>query len=575
MAAPKMIDGARVLVEALRKQGVEYMFGVVGVPVFEVALAAQQAGIKFIGMRNEQAASYAAGAMGYLTRRPGVCVVVSGPGVIHALAGLANAQVNGWPMLLVGGACDQDVEGLGAFQECLQVEACRSYTKYACRPSSIQLIPMHIEKAVRASLYGRPGAAYLDLPGNMILGEVASEALTDPPCCPDPPRVLAEPPTVAQALNLLREAKRPLVIVGKGASYARAEKSVREFLESTGLPYLPTPMGKGLLPDDHPQCISPARSKALQEADVILLLGARLNWMLHFGRPPRFSAGVKIIQVELLQEELHSSIPSAVALCGDVGAVAEQISRLATENAKDPWRYPSDTPWWQALRDKVDANAKAVQVLCSSTEVPMNFHVAYKQIAELMPKDAVIVNEGANTMDIGRTMLPNYLPRHRLDAGTYGTMGVGMGFALAAALWCKGQSPTKRVVCIQGDSAFGFSAMEMETAARYKLPVIVIIMNNAGIYNGFEEDTWQTFYQSGEDLGLVLPPNSLQPSCRYDRIVSMFGGKGFHVETVAELRKAFTEALATLDQPTVIDVRISGMAQRKPQDFDWLTKSKM
>ncbi|CAN7996723.1 unnamed protein product [Ixodes pacificus] len=300
MAAPKMIDGARVLVEALRKQGVEYMFGVVGVPVFEVALAAQQAGIKFIGMRNEQAASYAAGAMGYLTRRPGVCVVVSGPGVIHALAGLANAQVNGWqpkPMLLVGGACDQDVEGLGAFQECLQVEACRSYTKYACRPSSIQLIPMHIEKAVRASLYGRPGATYLDLPGNMILGEVASEALTDPPCCPDPPRVLAEPPTVAQALNLLREAKRPLVIVGKGASYARAEKSVREFLESTGLPYLPTPMGKGLLPDDHPQCISPARSNALsQEADVILLLGARLNWMLHFGRPPRFSAGVKIIQ---------------------------------------------------------------------------------------------------------------------------------------------------------------------------------------------------------------------------------------------------------------------------------------
>ncbi|CAN7939625.1 unnamed protein product, partial [Ixodes hexagonus] len=574
--APKMIDGARVLVEALRKQGVEYIFGVVGVPVFEVALAAQQVGIKFIGMRNEQAACYAAGAMGYLTRRPGVCLVVSGPGVIHALAGLANAQVNGWqmqhlscrPLLLVGGSCDQDVEGLGAFQEFLQVEACRNYTKYACRPSSIQLIPMHVEKAIRASIYGRPGATYVDLPGNMIIEEVPSEELMDPPCCPEPPRVLAEPPTVAKALTLLREAKKPLVVVGKGAAYARAEKSVREFVESTGLPYLPTPMGKGLLPDDHPQCISPARSKALQEADVIVLLGARLNWMLHFGRPPRFSAGV-----ELLQEELHSSVPSAVALCGDVGAVAEQVcpsTDLATENAKDPWRYPSDTPWWQALRAKVEANAKTVQALCTSTEIPMNFHVAYTQIAELMPKDAVIVNEGANTMDIGRTMLPNYLPRHRqgrssLDAGTFGTMGVGMGFALAAALWCKGQSPTKRVVCIQGDSAFGFSAMEMETAARYRLPIIVIIMNNAGIYNGFEEETWQTLYQPDQDAGLTLPPNSLQPSCRYDRIVSMFGGKGFHVETATELREAFTEALATLDQPTIIDVRIDGMAQRKPQ----------
>lgn len=573
--ASKAVDGARVLAEALRKQGVEFIFGVVGIPVFEVALAAQQAGIKFIGMRNEQAACYAAGAMGYLTRRPGVCLVVSGPGLVHALGGLANAQVNGWPLLLVGGSCEQSVEGLGAFQELQQVEASRNYTKYACRPSSVQLIPVHVEKAVRASLYGRPGATYLDLPGDMILQEVAEDTVTEVPRCLDPPRTLADLPNVSQALSLLKEAKKPLVVVGKGASYGRAETSVREFLESTGLPYLPTPMGKGLLPDDHPQCISPARSKALQDADVILLLGARLNWMLHFGRPPRFNPNVKIIQVELLHEELHSSVPSAVALCGDVGAVAEQISRLASENSKAPWRYPSDTPWWNSLREKVAANARTVEALCSSTDIPMNFHVAYKQIAELMPKDAIIVNEGANTMDIGRTMLPNYLPRHRLDAGTFGTMGIGLGFATAAALWCQTQSPTKRVVCIEGDSAFGFSAMEMETIARYKLPVIVIVMNNSGIYNGFDKETWEAFHHSGEHLALTLPPNSLQPGCRYDQIVAMFGGKGFNVETVQELRDAFTESLATLDQPCVINVRIDGMAQRKPQDFDWLTKSKM
>lgn len=573
--AAKTIDGARVVVEALRKQGVEHIFGVVGVPVFEVALAAQQAGIKFVGMHNEQAACYAAGAMGYLTRRPGVCLVVSGPGLIHALGGLANAQVNAWPLVLVGGSCDQNVEGLGAFQEFPQVDACRNYTKYTCRPSAVQLIPMHIEKAVRASLYGRPGATYVDLPGNMIMAEVPADTVSEAPCCPDPPRTLADPPNVAQALTLLREAKKPLVIVGKGAAYARAEQSVREFLESTGLPYLPTPMGKGLLPDNHPQCIAPARSKALQEADVILLLGARLNWMLHFGRPPRFSPGVKIIQVEILQEELHSSIPAAVALSGDVGAVAEQISRLAAEHAKNPWRYPADSPWWQALRNKVAANEKVVQELSSSSSLPMNFHTAYKQIAELIPKDAVIVNEGANTMDIGRTMLPNYLPRHRLDAGTFGTMGVGVGFAVAAALWCQTQSPSKRVVCIEGDSAFGFSAMEMETASRYKLPIIVIVMNNSGIYNGFDGETWDSFLQSGVHPCISLPANSLQPGVRYDQMAAMFGAKGFNVATPEELRKAFTEALATTDRPTIINVLIDGMAQRKPQDFEWLTKAKM
>ncbi|XP_064463424.1 2-hydroxyacyl-CoA lyase 1-like isoform X2 [Ornithodoros turicata] len=570
--ASKAIDGAKVLVEALRKQGVQFIFGVVGVPVFEVALAAQQAGIKFIGMRNEQAACYAAGAMGYLTKRPGVCLVVSGPGLIHALGGLANAQLNGWPLLLVGGSCDQGVEGLGAFQEFPQVQACRNYTKYACRPSSIGLIPMHVEKAVRTSLYGRPGATYLDLPGDMITGKVPAESVRDAPLCPDPPKVFADQRLVTEAVQLLKTAQKPLVIVGKGAAYGRAERSVRTFLEHTGLPFLPTPMGKGLLPDDHPQCIAPARSKALQDADVILLLGARLNWMLHFGQPPRFNPNVNIIQVELLQEELHSSVQSKVALAGDVDAVAQQ---LTMEHEKSPWRYPEDTPWWKMLKQKMSANAKAVQELSASNAIPMNYHVAYKQIVDLTPKDCIIVNEGANTMDIGRTMLPNYLPRHRLDAGTFGTMGVGVGFAIAAALWCQEHAPGKRVLCIQGDSAFGFSAMEMETVARYKLPIIVIVFNNDGIYNGFGKETWQSLLECGEHLGLVLPPNALQPGCRYDRMAGMYGGRGFNAETPAELREAVMEGLKSTDGPTIINVVIDGMAQRKPQDFEWLTKSKI
>ncbi|KAH7962555.1 hypothetical protein HPB52_016893 [Rhipicephalus sanguineus] len=247
-------------------KGIEHIFGVVGVPVFEVALAAQQAGIKFVGMHNEQAwpgvwAKPPSTKTDWELNLPGVCLVVSGPGLVHALGGLANAQINAWPLLLVGGSCEQNFEGLGAFQEFPQVDACRMYTKYTCRPGSVQLIPMHIEKAVRTSLYGRPGATYIDLPGNMIMAEVPEESVPEVAKCPDPPRTLADPPNVVQALSLLKNAKKPLIIVGKGAAYARAEKSVRELVECTGLPYLPTPMGKGVLPDNHPQCISPARSK--------------------------------------------------------------------------------------------------------------------------------------------------------------------------------------------------------------------------------------------------------------------------------------------------------------------------
>lgn len=564
-----MIDGARILVESLRRQGVEYMFGVVGVPVFEVAMAAQQVGIKYIGMRNEQAAAYAAGAIGYLTKRPGVCVTVSGPGVLHAIGGLANAQLNSWPMILVGGASERQLNGTGAFQEYLQVDSCRMHTKYAAQPTSVEQIPFVVEKATREALYGRPGAAYIDMPADLITGEADEEKLYASQLVPEAPISLACPKQVSRAMDLLKGAQKPLIIVGKGCAYARAEKVVRELVEKSGIPYLPTPMGKGLLPDDHPQCIAPARTKALQEADVILLLGARTNWMLHFAKPPRFNANAKLIQVDIKPEEFHNSVPTEVSLLGDLNAVCSQLRDSCT------FKHDANSPWFTALRTKIDANAKVVNDLMSSTAIPMNYHSAYKVINDLLPKDVIIVNEGANTMDIGRTMLPNRLPRHRLDAGTFGTMGVGVGFGIAAALFAQNMSPSKRVACVMGDSAFGFSALDYETAARYRLPIIFIIINNNGIYNGFDEKTWKMFFESGQHEALVLPPNSLTPNARYDQISSMFGGKGFDVNTHDELRKAVQDALAFTEGPSIINVHIDGMAQRKPQDFEWLSKAKM
>ncbi|KAJ2482847.1 hypothetical protein EV174_003112, partial [Coemansia sp. RSA 2320] len=295
----QLITGAQVLAKALRQQGVDVVFGIVGIPVVEVADAMQAEGIRFIAFRNEQSCSYAASAWGFLAQRPGVCLAVSGPGVVHALAGIVNSQVNAWPMVLIGGSCEASLEGAGAFQECRQVEMCRPHAKFAARPPSIAHIPSVVERAFTHALAGRPGAAYIDLPADLIQKAVDAAPLLAlrPVSTAQPPVGQADPAAVARAAALLAAAKRPLLIVGKGSAYARAEAEIRLLVDKYQAPFLPTPMGKGVLPDSHPRNAASARSAALAGADVIVLLGARVNWLLHFGR--RFSSDTKLIQIDV------------------------------------------------------------------------------------------------------------------------------------------------------------------------------------------------------------------------------------------------------------------------------------
>ncbi|XP_042882055.1 2-hydroxyacyl-CoA lyase 1-like [Penaeus japonicus] len=562
-------DGAHILVNALVDQGVEYMFGIVGIPVVEVAVAAQQAGIKYIGMRNEQAACYAAQAIGYLTGRPGVCLVVSGPGLLHAIGGMANAQSNAWPVLVVGGSSDQDQEGCGAFQECPQVEACRLYCKYSARPPRLDTIPYHVAKAIKCTTYGRPGAAYLDFPGNLLNEKISESSVQPFPRTQNPPVSLACPENVSEAVALLVGAKRPLVVVGKGAAYARAEDQVRALVEKTGLPFLPTPMGKGVVADDHPQCVAAARSRALLEADVILLLGARLNWMLHFGRSPRFAPGVKFIHVDLCPEEFHNSVTASVTLLGDLKPICVQLIKEISGLL-----ISRDSPWWARLEEKAQANMQINRAMAEDVSVPLNYYAVFSHLQQLLPSDCIIVSEGANTMDIGRTYLLNRLARHRLDAGTFGTMGVGLGFAIAAALYARDHAPGQRVVCIEGDSAFGFSGMELETIYRYNLPIVVIIVNNNGIYGGLDKELFQDI-REGADVTIATPPTSLLPSARYERMASIFNESGHLCTTIPELDAAVKLSLSQTQKPSLINVLINPMAQRKAQDFDWLTRSKI
>ncbi|XP_057593935.1 2-hydroxyacyl-CoA lyase 1 [Hippopotamus amphibius kiboko] len=566
-----LASGAQVIARALRAQDVSYMFGIVGIPVIEIALAAQEVGIRYVGMRNEQAACYAASAVGYLTGRPGVCLVVSGPGLIHALGGMANANMNCWPLIVIGGSSERSQETMGAFQEFPQVEACRLYTKFSARPSSIEAIPSIIEKAVRSSIYGRPGACYVDIPADFVNLQVNVNSIKFVELCMPPPVSMAESSAVCMAASVIRSSTQPLLIIGKGAAYARAEKSLRKLVEQCGLPFLPTPMGKGVVPDNHPHCVAAARSRALQFADVIVLFGARLNWILHFGLPPRYQPDVKFIQVDICAEELGNNVRPAVTLLGDINAVTKQ---LLEQFDKTPWQYPPESKWWKILREKMKSNEALSKELASQKSLPMNYYTVFYHVQEQLPRDCFVVSEGANTMDIGRTVLQNYLPRHRLDAGTFGTMGVGLGFAIAAAVVAKDRNPGQRVICVEGDSAFGFSGMEVETICRYNLPIILLVVNNNGIYQGFDTDMWKEMLKFG-DATTVIPPVCLLPQSHYEHVMIAFGGKGYFVQTPEELQKSLMQSLADTTKPALINILIEPQATRKTQDFHWLTRSNM
>ncbi len=547
------VDGATLMARSLKQQGVDFMFGIIGFPVPAIAAAAQKVGITYIGMRNEQSASYAAHAAGYMTGRPQACLTVSGPGVIHAFAGLANAQQNCWPMILIGGASPVYQNGMGAFQEERQVELASPYCKYAHAIEATGRIPYYVEQAVRHSIFGRPGAVYLDFPDDIIRGEVDEADVEEVATVPEPPRPGADPDAVEEALSALESAERPLVIVGKGMAWARAEDEVREFIERTQLPFLASPMGKGVMPDDDPLSVGAARSLALKEADVVFLMGARLNWIMHFGLPPRFNKDVRVVQLDIAAEEIGTNVATEVALVGDGKAVTKQLNR-ALDNRQ--WFYPADTDWRSALKEKADGNAATVKPMVDDDSAPAGYYRAFRDIQEWLPRDAIIIGEGANTMDIGRTQMLNYNPRSRLDAGTYGTMGIGLGFAVAAAV----TNPGKAIVSVQGDSAFGFSGMEIETMARYNLPVKMIVLNNGGIGGGI----------GPLEKGQTVPPGILTYGAHYEKFVEALGGKGWYIEDPKDLRAALDEAMA-FDGPTLINVPLSLTSARKPQEHGWLT----
>ena len=557
VASTEPTDGFNLLIDALKLNGINTIYGLPGIPITDLTRKAQGAGIRVISFRHEQNAGNAAAIAGYMTQKPGICLTVSAPGFLNGLTALANATVNCFPMILISGSSEREIVDLqqGDYEEMDQLAIAKPLCKAAYRVLHAEDIGIGLARAIRAAVSGRPGGVYLDLPAKLFgqsvdaaRGKASLIEVVDPA-----PRQIPAPDAVKRALDLLKNAKRPLIVLGKGAAYAQADAQVRALVENSGIPYLPMSMAKGLLPDTHEQSASAARSYVLAEADVVLLIGARLNWLLSHGKGKTWGGkdhkdwgGQKFIQIDISPIEADSNVRIDAPLVGDIGSCVQALlDGLGATPAKPPAQQ--FTEWLGAIADKRVKNLAKMAETLTKDPVPMNFHSALNVVRDLVKAnpDAMFVNEGANALDFTRSIVDMYQPRKRVDVGTWGVMGIGMGFAVAAAV-----ESGQQVFAIEGDSAFGFSGMEVETICRYNLPVCIVILNNNGVYKGTDVNL------SG---GTDVAPTVFVKGARYDMLMQAFGGVGVNAATPAELRAAMEEAVRS-KRPTLINAVIDETA---------------
>lgn len=543
MANESMKTGADLLIDALQKNGLNNIYGVVGIPVTDFARLAQLRGIKFFGFRREDAAVDAAAAAGYLTQKPGVALTVSAPGFLNGLTALAQATKNCFPLIMISGSSERHIIDLdqGDYEGLDQYNVAKPFCKAAYRVDRAQDMGLAVARAVRTALSGRPGGVYLDLPANTIGQQIEvtddSDAgiyeVVDPA-----PKQAPSDEAINRAVEVIKGAKKPLIILGKGAAYAQSEKLVQKLVADTDIPFLPMSMAKGLISDEDKHSAAAARSLSLSGADVVILIGARLNWMLSHGAAPTFNPNAKFVQLEIEATEFDSNQKIDAPLQGDLNSI---LAKLVPALEKAGYQTPQ--AWLDEISAKTAENAAkfAKRVEAGETNAKFGYYGTLEPIKEYFLKnpDTYLVSEGANTLDIGRNMIDMKLPRHRLDTGTWGVMGVGLGYAIATAI-----ETGKPVVALEGDSAFGFDGMEMETICRYHLPITVVVVNNGGIYNGTDREVAD---QPG--------PTMLDATARYEYMAKAFGGDSYFVSSYQEMKAAFEQAVAS-KRPNIINVQI-------------------
>ncbi len=539
-----LTDGFHLVISALKINGIETIYNVPGIPITDLGRLMQSSGMRVLSFRHEQNAGYAAATAGYLTKKPGICMTVSAPGFLNGLTALAHATTNCFPMILISGSSEREIVDLqqGDYEEMDQLAIAKPLCKAAYRVLNVEDIGIGVARAIRAAVSGRPGGVYLDLPAKLLgqvmdanAGERSLVTVIDAA-----PSQLPGPEAIRRALDLLKGAKKPLIILGKGAAYAQADSIVRQLIEKTGIPYLPMSMAKGLLPDTHPQSASAARSLVLKESDVVMLIGARLNWLLSHGKGKAWGGDPKkIVHIDIEPKEMDSNIEVSAPVVGDIASCVEAL--LDGINGTK-WATPP-TSWTDMVKEKVKTNVARMAPRLQNNNVPMDYHGALGALRNVIKErpEVVLVNEGANTLDFARSIIDMYQPRKRLDVGTWGVMGIGMGSAIAAAV-----ETGMPVLAIEGDSAFGFSGIEIETICRYQLPICVVVFNNGGIYRGSEVNP-----TGGSDAATTV----FVKEARYDKMMEAFGGNGLKANSPDELRMAVEEALRS-GRPTLVNAII-------------------
>src|SRR5437870_5025042 len=433
----ELTDGFHLVIDALKLNGIDTIYNVPGIPITDLGRMAQAAGIRVLSFRHEQSAGYAASIAGFLTRKPGVCLTVSAPGFLNGLTALAHATTNCFPMILISGSSEREIVDLqqGDYEEMDQLAVAKPLCKAAFRVLHAQDIGIGLARAIRAAVSGRPGGVYLDLPAKLFsqvvnadLGKKSLVRVIDAA-----PAQIPAPAAILRALDVLKSAKKPLIILGKGAAYAQADDAIRALVEKSGIPFLPMSMAKGLLPDTHPQCAGAARSTVLKDSDVVMLIGARLNWLLSHGKGKTWGepGSKKFIQIDIEPKEMDSNVEIAAPLVGDIGSCVSAL----LEGMDSKWPAPP-ADWVGAVKAKKDENIAKMAPRLMTNNSPMDYHGALGALRTIdkEPPDAILVNEGANTLDLARGVIDMYKPRKRLDVGTWGVMGIGMGFAVAAAV---------------------------------------------------------------------------------------------------------------------------------------------
>jgi thiamine pyrophosphate-dependent acetolactate synthase large subunit-like protein len=539
------LTGSDLLARALTGQGTDTLFFIMGGPMVETESALIKLGVRAIDTRHEQAAALMAHAYSRLTRRPGVCMGCSGPGTTNLVTGVANAFVDAAPLVAIGGSSPRVFLGMDAFQEIDQVGVMRPITKWADRVLDARRIPELVATAFRQATTGRPGPVYLDLPGD-ILGEKVDEAsVSFPPALRPAPRLHGDPAAIREAVALLARAERPLIFGGSGVWWSDAAAAFQRLVDITGIPFYTTPISRGLVPEDHGLAFLNARVKAFAEADVLLVVGSRFNYVIQFGRAPRFADDLRVIHVDINPTELGHNRTADVPIAGDARAVLQQLAQEA--GRIDSARY---RPWVEKLR-AIDADKQAEMERAMSTDqVPIHPLRLCREVRDFLRRDAILTVDGQEILNYGRQSIPTFAPGHRLNSGPFGCMGVGLPFAVGA----KVARPDAQVVALHGDGSYGINAMEIDTAVRHRIPVIVVISNNGG----WTADPQGT--KPGRNLGFT----------RYDRVAQDLGAHGEFVDKPHEIRGALERAQAS-GKPAVVNVITDPAARAQTVRFSAYT----